>query len=147
MKKLLMICASLLVSSLVLPSCISTKTVIPEVIQDTKPSFDGNKQDSGLISVSESGAIVTQKFIERYDAMIGIYGDELDFLPPLKPGEGVSEAPKEEQEKNSSRGQVYLMSREALVNFIKMNQWRKAGREPVIKKSESVASRVFNAFK
>lgn len=147
MKKLSMICAGLLASNLVLPSCVSTKTVIPEVVQDTKPSFDGNKQDSGLISVSDSGAIVTQRFVDRYDAMIGVYGDEPDFLPPLKPGQGVSEAPKEEQKKNSNRGQVYLMSREALVHFIKMNQWRKMGKEPTIKKPEGVVSRVLSAFK
>jgi len=145
MKRVLMICASLLVND-VLVSC-STKTVIPVVIKDTKPSFDGNKQDSGLISVSDAGAIVTQRFVDRYNALIGAYGDEPEFLPPLVENQGVVPAPAAEQERNADRGQIYLMEKGTLVHFIRMNQWRKAGREPTVKKDPGVTARILNAFR
>ena len=145
MKKLSMICVVWLVSSLV--SCSTHDTSVrPVAVVDTKPSYDGNKQDSGIIKITEEGVIVTQRFVDRYDALINTYGAEPDFLPPLVCGQGVEVAPKELQEKYLDRGTIYLMEKQALVRFIKMNQWRKMAKEPKIKETTGVMSRVIEAI-
>ena len=137
MNNLSKIFASLLLISVPLLSSCSTKTIIPRVIEETKPSYDGNKQDSGLISAGPDGAIVTESFVARYDALVRTYGAEPEFLPPIELGSGVSEVSPEDQLKHQDRGRVYLLSKQALVRFIKMNQWRKMGRTPVKSKESN----------
>jgi hypothetical protein len=133
MKNLFKIFAVWLAISVCVTSC-ATKTVIPAVVENTQPSFDGNKQDSGLISISIAGAIVTEGFVARYEALIATYGSEPEFLPPVTARQGISDAPPADQEANRDRGRVYLMTNQALANFIKMNQWKKMGRVPTPKK-------------
>jgi hypothetical protein len=130
-----------------LVSCSTHNTSVrPVAVVDTKPSYDGNKQDSGIIKITEEGIIVTQRFVDRYDALVNTYGAEPDFLPPLVCGQGVEVASKELQEKYPNRGTIYLMEKQTLVHFIKMNQWRKMAKEPKTKETPGVMSRVIEAI-
>lgn len=127
-----MICAALLASSC-LSSC-KTKELylkpVPTIVQDQSASYDGNKKDSGLIDVTLDGAVVTSFFVQRYNAMILDYGNDPIFRPPLKESDGVEKAPDIIQSKYLNRGIVFLMTHQALSNFIQMNQWRKMGKKP-----------------
>lgn len=140
MKKLLMICAVLLANSS-LVSCKADKTIRPIAVIDVAPSYDGNIQDSGIISVANNGVTVTQRVIDRYVALVAIYGDE--FTPSLDPQLGFE---KIINDSPSNRGQLYLMEKRTLVCFIKMNQWKKMAKEPSKKKTPGAASRVIDAI-
>ena len=67
--------------------CVS-QTVRPVDIKPKAASFDGNKQDSGLIAVTPTGALVTAHARDRYNALIAVYGQDKEFLPPpgARPG-------------------------------------------------------------
>lgn len=134
MKNLSAIFAIFLLSSLC--SCSSHPEVVrPEPQTDKHASFDGDAQDSGLIEMSNGVALVSAHFVERYNAMIQAYGAEAEFMPALKENEGIAPASAEQQACHPTRGPLSLMSAHALVNFIKMNQWRKMGRVPATKKA------------
>lgn len=81
--------AALLVASLFLVGC-QTKplTYIPPPIVETQPSWDGDKQNSGLIDyVDGIGFIITESAASRYTALTAKYGSNL--IPPVKIGEGL----------------------------------------------------------
>lgn len=106
-----------IVYSLIAVGCI-TKTVRPETITDSAPSFDGGAQNSGMIDfrTNEAGAVsmeVTPHFRDRYNAMIPRYGT--NFLPALKIDEGI----------NAATNGNYLIDLDHLVKFNTMNRWRK----------------------
>jgi hypothetical protein len=145
MKKLSTIFAIFLLSSLC--SCSSHPEVIrPQPQVDEQASFDGDAQDSGLVEMSNGVALVSAHFVERYNAMIQVYGTEAEFMPALKEGDGVTPASAEQLARHPTRGSLSLMSARALVNFIKMNQWRKMGRVPAAKKpAPGIISRVIQA--
>ena len=93
-------------------------TVTPDPVTSSQASFDGNVQNSGIVMSTPSGFVVTSHFRERYNAMIAKYGG--DFAPPLKPDSGI--APIGEDR--------WMISKQAMVCFLEMNAWRKAGLEP-----------------
>lgn len=147
MKLLLKIFSVALLSSALL-SCSSDSAVVRPALQpDQQASFDGDAQDSGLIEMSSGVALVSAHFVDRYNSMIGVYGAEPEFLPALKEGDGVTPAPPTHNVKHPTRGALFLMTPRALVNFIKMNQWRKMGRVPTSQKSRpGTLSRVIDAI-
>lgn len=98
------------------------------VTPDVKPSFDGNKQDSGLLLVDAQGALVTERFLARYDDLVRTYGTDHSLTTPWAVGTGVSLATEHEASTYPDRGKVYRLTKQALVTFIQFNQWRKAGR-------------------
>ncbi|REK56951.1 MAG: hypothetical protein DWQ49_09595 [Bacteroidetes bacterium] len=114
-------------SVFLLPSCVGTRTYTPPPIVDTQPSWDGNKQNSGIISYDvESGNYhITANAASRYNALIDKYGDM--FLPKLKKGDGLTK-------KNDG---TYLISTQHLIKFGQMNIKHKESRVKLqkIKKS------------
>jgi hypothetical protein len=51
----------------------------------------------------------------RYNALIGRYGNDPLFLPPLKPNDGVTPS-----------GANFLIDDQHMVDFALMNSWRKS---------------------
>lgn len=96
--------------------CGTTKTIIPPQVVTTQASFDGNHQTSGILSVDETGFLVTPRYIERYDAMLEKYGER--FSPPIKPGDRRGITPE---------GENYRITGETRSRFGQMNQMRKDG--------------------
>jgi hypothetical protein len=147
--KLLKICAAWLAIDCLLVSCTPFKgaePVIPTVQQEKQASFDGNKQDSGIIEVTPAGFVVTPRFVDRYNAMIDMYGKEPEFLPPLARDLGVLAAPDDIAVRHQDRGAVKVMSNQAMTTFVKLNQWRKMGRVPASQQAKpGVVSRVIDA--
>lgn len=78
-------------------------------------SFDTGEQNGGILLLTKSGAQVTPRALERYQALIEIYGTR--FTPSLRPGHEVL----------IDSGSIFL-GPDALEKFIVMNQWRRMGR-------------------
>jgi hypothetical protein len=96
------------------PGCM---TVSPSPVPTTEASFDAGGANSGVLDITDTHALVTPRFRERYNAMIKIYGEE--FVPELKKDYGLSLEPD---------GKTYRMTLDALDQFLIMNTWRKMGR-------------------
>lgn len=123
-KLLLMGCVALLASSCSLFERLPP--VEPPVPEQTQPSFDGNKQDSGLILVdAQRGALVTSRFIERYDALVERYGKDPRHALPVKKRQGVTPVDVDMAMQYQDRGGVYWLDHASLLLFIRMNQWRR----------------------
>lgn len=104
--------AKLLLSSIlvfVLISCAGTYVPKADAVSE-QASYDGNEKTSGILGVSDSGFIVTDRFLVRYDALVEKYSDK--FTPSLKKRFGVT---------------GNTMSREAMAYFLTMNRWNKNG--------------------
>lgn len=122
-----MIYAALLASSLTGCELFTPERRAPLVPVATQASFDGNQQDSGLILVDPVlGALVTERFVARYAQLIKTYGQDHRLGVPLKAGDGVGPASDEIRQHYVARGQVFWMTKAALADFIRMNQWHKA---------------------
>ncbi len=93
-------------------------TVTPKVVTSTQASFDGNEQNSGVISVQPNGYVVTAHFRDRYNALIADYGTA--FTPPLSHDAGIARL----------TDYTWLIDREHMIKMIEMNTWRKSGRKP-----------------
>lgn len=92
-------------------------------------SFDQGDATSGILRYDSraAGYIVTARFVQRYEALVAVYGDAKDsltglpyFLPALTRGYGL---------RLSETGE-YVMTAEAMTYFVRMNQWRRSGRAP-----------------
>lgn len=112
---------------LVQVGCLST--VVPKPVHSEQASFDGVERTSGVVQFSSElgGFIVTDNFVRRYDALVDIYGNTKDsltrlpyFAPALVRRYGVSQ----------TRG-MWIITPDAMTKFVRMNQWRKAGRVPL----------------
>jgi hypothetical protein len=110
MRMFLIACACVMLCA----SC--TSTVIREPIVASQPSWAGNSQNSGVLSVDDSGAIVTDGFVERYNALVRVYGNR--FTPPVAEYDGIT-----------LDGGWWRIDNEHLVKMWQMNQWRKSGYE------------------
>jgi hypothetical protein len=110
---LVMVC----VVFLLLSGCASTVT--PERVDAAYASFDGAQQNSGVITSTPTGYVVTAHFRERYNALIATYAGE--FNPPLKPDAGI--APIGEDR--------WLIDKQHMVYFLTMNALRRARLEPL----------------
>ncbi len=62
-----------LVSLVTLNGC---GTVTPKVAESSVASFSGNDENSGILEVTENGALVTSGFVEYYNAIIEVYGNK-----------------------------------------------------------------------
>lgn len=92
--------------------------VIPHAIDAREASFDGNAQNSGVITSTPSGFVVTDHFRARHNALIAVYGG--DFSPTLKPDHEIYPIGEDR----------WLISKQGMVDFLEMNAWRRAGLEP-----------------
>ena len=93
-------------------------TVIPTTVQSSAASFDGNDQNSGIISANANGYVVTSHFRDRYNALASIYGR--DFSVPLVPDAGLMQID----------AWHWLIDRQHLSQFLEMQSWQRAGISP-----------------
>jgi hypothetical protein len=115
------LCWAVLLAGLALLICAlngCAGTVTPDRVESRQASFDGNEQNSGIVLSTPSGFVVTSHFRQRYNALIAVYGG--DFKPTLKPDDGI--APIGEDR--------WLLSKKAMVDFLEMNAWKRAGLQP-----------------
>ncbi len=95
-------------------------TVTPKRAVDNVASFDGGKQNSGVLgyytnSVGEQFLILSPNARARYNALIASYGGTNYFLPPLAPDDGIAPF---------TNGTFTIDARHE-VDFRLMNGWRK----------------------
>jgi hypothetical protein len=107
---------TILCAGLALSGCAST--VSPDRISADAASYDGNAQNSGIISANALGYVVTAHFRDRHNALVALFGR--DFSPPLTPDAGLTEI-------TSDR---WLIDRQHLSQFLEMNAWNRAGLKP-----------------
>lgn len=100
-----------------LAGCVSP-TVPAALPPAAAASFDGGEQNSGVISSTAAGFLITPHLRDRYNALVARYGG--DFAPPLRIDAGLERRGPE----------VWEMSKQAMVNFLEMNAWRRAGIPP-----------------
>lgn len=109
--------------------CGCIRTVVPIDVRPAAPAYDGNVQDSGLISIGPKGAIITEHARDRFNALVDLYGKDPYFVPTLEHDFGITS-----MEGDMGRGPLYLISKESLTDFVLMNKWRRMGKAPVSKK-------------
>lgn len=102
---------------LLLQACVSP-TVPAALPAAAAPSFDGAEQNSGVLSSTAAGFLITPHLRDRYNALVARYGG--DFAPPLRQDAGLE---------RQGPG-TWEMSKQAMVNFLEMNAWRRAGIPP-----------------
>jgi hypothetical protein len=117
-RKLVHIAVALSVVCLLLCVAGCTTTVTKAPITSSQPSWDGTNQNSGIIDLDQTGALlITQHALDRYNAMILVYGNR--FVPPVQVNDGVTPSPM--------MPGVYRMDEQHARYFNDMNLWRKAG--------------------
>lgn len=93
---------------------IGCGTVIPKPVQANVASYDGDVQNSGLVSLTNSNgvmvAIITPHARDRYNGLIAIFGT--NFIPPITLDAGITPAPPN-----------FRIDAEHLVDFMRMNRW------------------------
>jgi hypothetical protein len=93
---------------LALAGCASTVT--PTTVNSSIVEID-----NGYISRVGHACLITPDAVVRYNALIGRYGNDPLFLPPLKPNDGVTPS-----------GANFLIDDQHMVDFALMNSWRKS---------------------
>lgn len=113
----LAVCLSLfaLHSSLFLPGCASTVT--PHRVEAKQASFDQGQQNSGIINLTATGAIITGRAKDRYNALADVYGNQ--WMPAIKAGYGLTDL----------GDGTWLISKEALEKWLVMAEWHRMGRK------------------
>jgi len=92
-------------------------TVTPRIVNDSQPSFDEGKQNSGFLGYTADGsAVITSNALARYNALCVRYGT--NFLVPVRPGDGVQ----------PFTNGTFLIDAQHNVDAQKMNRWLKEGR-------------------
>ena len=93
-------------------------TVKPERVTSAAASYDGNEQNSGIISANANGYVVTNHFRDRYNALAAVYGR--DFTVPMTADAGLQQI----------SDSTWLIDRQHLSQFLEMNTWSRAGLRP-----------------
>lgn len=83
--------------------------------------------DSGLIETLNGEFVISELARSRYNALAIKYGRSPDLVTPIQPNDGVRPAPAEITGRHS-RGQLYIMSVEAMANFVRVSRWHREGR-------------------
>ena len=123
--------------------CVSN-TIRPIAAPSHQASYDGSRQDSGIIGFVPGGALVTSHFRDRYNSMIAKYGHEPRFTPPLVADRGVTPATPAQQAAHTDRGPLFVFTDEALGDFILMNDWRREGRLPTAPKEPGIIAKTID---
>lgn len=110
-------------------------TVTPKQVESKSASFDGNTNSSGWLGFSTGRAcdapvslkppskdgwpwgVITLNARARYNVLVKRYGNNSEFLIPLKPDDGIY-----------PRCENFSIDREHLEYFGVMNQWFKQGK-------------------
>ena len=101
--------------SILVVSCKTKQieSIMPPAIVETQPSWDGEKQNSGLIGyVDGKGFEITRKAGERYKALTEKFGKQLS--PVIYPGEGLEVF-----------GENYILSAEYMSVFMEVSRLNK----------------------
>ena len=105
--KYLIILSLITVCSFLNYGCISWTNPTPDEIEHKEISYDeyGN-QTAGVIDIclDKKSFIVTQHFVDRYNALIDVYGK--DFYPALKRNDGI-----EKIEDDSKYKEFYMIDK------------------------------------
>ncbi len=105
----------ILLGFLIFPGC-SAFTVIP-THTGSSASFDGNARNSGFLGYNPDGSgTITPAARDRYNTLVGLY--ENMFTPHLVADFGITPI---------AGSTNFNISAEAIVDFIRMNQWRRDG--------------------
>lgn len=108
---------SSLLAVVLLAGCVNTIT--PTHVQSSAYSWDGTNQNSGVLAMSNHCAIVTSHAVDRYNALMTLYGKA--WAPPVKPWDGVTATP--------TNG-VYILDAQHTFYFSTANRWKKEGKDP-----------------
>ena len=101
-------------------------TIIPSTVNSNNASFDGNEQNSGIISTTMDGFKVTTHFRDRYNALIAVYGDAKQsdgsplFTPALIKDFGLT----------SNVDGTYTMTKQAMVFMVQMSEMKRRAFKP-----------------
>lgn len=96
-----------------------TSTVTPGIVESHQASYDGNAQNSGVISSDAQGFLVTPHFHDRWTALVRTYGR--DFKPAINLDDGWTD----------NRDGTWRVDKQRMVFFIEMNGWLRSGLKPV----------------
>ncbi len=89
-------------------------TYVPPPIVELQPSFDGDKQNSGLLDyVDGQGFLITSGAAERYRSLTKKYGSTL--TPPVQEGQGLK----------LTEGSNYILSPEYMQVFMELSRLNK----------------------
>lgn len=102
-------------------------TVHQAQVESAAPSFDGNVQNSGIVSQRPDGAyVVTAHFRDRYNALVAIYGDAKladgapAFTPPIRANDGLTALPDG----------TWAMDKQAMVDMVTLSRLKRQGFKP-----------------
>jgi len=101
-------------------------TVVQHPVPSQQASFDGNDQNSGVISKSSDGFVITSNFRDRYNVLIETYsnsklqdGTPL-FIPPIKKDFGI---------KPNSDG-TFTINKQAMVVMVQLSSMKRRAFKP-----------------
>lgn len=95
-----------------------TSTIVPHEVESKTASFDGNVQNSGFLGFDvEGSARITANARGRYNSLIEIYGRDAKLV-------------KDQGLSPNSDGS-WSITKECLVKFLEMSDWKRAGLQPV----------------
>lgn len=118
MRRSLYICAA----ALALSACsVNEQTAVAPALHTSQPSFVGNQQNSGIISVDEHGFKVAPRVIERYDSMLADNsalpaGNQFKLSNAPAPGD---------REGITTEGEFYRVTGQVMQRFNRLNYLRK----------------------
>lgn len=95
-------------------------TIIPKPVVSSHASIGQNGQaNSDVVSASNAGYEIDQHGLDRYNALIDLYGKDPEFQPSLIHDQGISRV-----------GSTIMLDREGMRRFLLLNEWRRMGRIP-----------------
>lgn len=105
--------------------CATHEVIAPVTNQSQGASYDGNDKNSGILALAPNGGrIVTRHYRDRYNALIGMYGDQ--FTPPLKMDDGI--VVNEKTLGGFSEMSSFVIDKEHHQKMGQMLQWKRDGR-------------------
>lgn len=108
---------NLLSSIIVIGLIAGCTTVITQQPESPSASFDNGVRNSGFVGWTNYNnvdcGIITSNAVNRYNALIAIYGKR--FFPPLTPNTGIC---------TNCIPDLILIQSQDLEHFIRMNRWR-----------------------
>ena len=103
--------------ALVICVCGCVGTVRPAPVTRSAASWDGTNQNSGFISWTNGGAIITEHARERYDGLRLTYG--MLESPVVLAGDGIHAGPA---------SATWFIDDEHLALFAKWTRWKREGK-------------------
>jgi hypothetical protein len=99
---------------------VHQQTAVAPALRTSQPSFEGNDQNSGVISVDEHGFKVVKHFIDRYDAMLAS-----NAALPDNDAYKLSSAPAAGDRNGiTAEGEFYRITGEVTARFNRLNYLR-----------------------